>query len=197
RRRPEPLGTRRGAGRARPRLAHRDARRRALPRGALRAVSRGAALHAAPRARQHDARHRAATHRHLVRAASAARRGALPPRAAPLPLAVRRFDLTGYDLIVSMSHCVAKGVRVPPGALHLSYCFTPMRYVWDLYAHYVDARAGLATRLLAPPVAAALRRWDRRTASVQSFAAISHHIADRIRRVYGREADVIYPPVDV
>ena len=112
------------------------------------------------------------------------------------PAAVRRFDLSGYDLVLSLSHCVAKGVRTPPGALHLCYCFTPMRYVWDLAADYT-ARAGLATRLLAPPVAAALRRWDRRTESVHGFVAISRHIAARIRRVWGREADVIHPPVDV
>jgi glycosyltransferase involved in cell wall biosynthesis len=113
------------------------------------------------------------------------------------PLAIRRFDLSGYDLVVSMSHCVAKGVRVPAGALHLSYCFTPMRYVWDLYDDYFGARAGLAPRWLMPPVAAALRRWDRRTDGVHGFVAISEHIADRIRRVYGRAADVIHPPVDV
>jgi len=69
--------------------------------------------------------------------------------------------------------------------------------VWDLADDYVGARAGLATRLLAPPVAAALRRWDRRTESVHGFVAISRHIAERIRRVWGREADVIHPPVDV
>ena len=113
------------------------------------------------------------------------------------PAAVSRFDLRGFDLVLSLSHCVAKGVRIPPGALHLSYCFTPMRYVWDLYDDYFGARAGRATRLLAPPVAAALRRWDRRTDSVHGFVAISHHIADRIRRVYGRAADVLHPPVDV
>ncbi len=113
------------------------------------------------------------------------------------PLAIRRFDLSGYDLAVSMSHCVAKGVRVPAGALHLSYCFTPMRYVWDLYDDYFGARAGLATRWLVPPVAAALRRWDRRTDGVHGFVAISEHIADRIWRVYGRASDVIHPPVDV
>ena len=72
-----------------------------------------------------------------------------------------------------------------------------MRYVWDLYDDYFGARAGLATRLLMPPVAAALRRWDRRTAGVHRFAAISQHIAERIRRVYGRAADVLHPPVDV
>ena len=113
------------------------------------------------------------------------------------PAAIRTFDLRGHDLILSLSHCVAKGVRTPPGALHLCYRFTPMRYVWDLYDDYFGARAGPATRLLMPPVAAALRRWDRRTAGVHRFAAISQHIAERIRRVYGRAADVLHPPVDV
>ena len=113
------------------------------------------------------------------------------------PAAVRRFDLRGYDLVISLSHCVAKGVRVPAGALHLSYCFTPMRYVWDLYDDYFGRDAGFGVRVLMPPVAAALRRWDRRTGSVHHFIAISRHIADRIRRVYGRVSDVIHPPVDV
>jgi glycosyltransferase involved in cell wall biosynthesis len=114
------------------------------------------------------------------------------------PAAIRRFDLGGHDLVLSSSHAVAKSVRVPPGALHVCYCFTPMRYVWDLYDEYFGRGAGWATSLLMPPVAAALRRWDRRTAAgVHRFVAISRFIADRIRRVYGREADVIYPPVDV
>ena len=113
------------------------------------------------------------------------------------PLAISRFDLSGYDLVVSMSHCVAKGVAVPPGALHLCYCFSPMRYVWDLYGDYFGPGRGLAARALVPPVAAALRDWDRRTAGVHRFVAISRHVADRIRRAYERSADVIYPPVDV
>ena len=113
------------------------------------------------------------------------------------PAAVGGFDLSGYDLVISLSHCVAKAVRRPPGALHLSYCFSPMRYLWDLYDDYFGARAGLLVRSLMPPVAAALRAWDRRTDDVDAFVAISHHIADRIRRVYGRSADVIHPPVDV
>src|SRR5205807_3054176 len=96
------------------------------------------------------------------------------------------------------SHAVAKGVRVPPGALHVCYCFTPMRYVWDLYDEYFGPRAGLLTRAVMPPLAAWLRRWDRRTAAnVHHFVAISRFVADRIRRAYGRPADVIYPPVDV
>jgi glycosyltransferase involved in cell wall biosynthesis len=114
------------------------------------------------------------------------------------PFAIRRFDLRGYDLVLSLSHAVAKGVRVPQGTLHLCYCFTPMRYVWDLYDDYFGPRAGRLVRTLMPPVAAALRRWDRRTAAgVHHFVAISRFVADRIRRCYGRESDVIYPPVDV
>jgi glycosyltransferase involved in cell wall biosynthesis len=112
------------------------------------------------------------------------------------PLAISRFDLAGYDLVVSMSHCVAKGVRAPARALHLCYCFSPMRYVWDLYDDYFGGR-GAAVRLLMPPLAGALRRWDRRTASVDHFVAISRHIAARIRRAYDRPAEVLYPPVDV
>jgi glycosyltransferase involved in cell wall biosynthesis len=114
------------------------------------------------------------------------------------PAAIRRFDLRGYDLILSSSHAVAKSVRVPDEALHVCYCFTPMRYMWDLYDEYFGPRAGWPARALMPPVAAAFRRWDRRTASgVHHFVAISRFIADRIRRAYGRESDVIYPPVDV
>jgi glycosyltransferase involved in cell wall biosynthesis len=114
------------------------------------------------------------------------------------PLAIRRFDLARYDLVVSMSHCVAKSVRVPPGALHLCYCFSPMRYLWDLSSDYFGpSRGPAAARLFGPAIATALRRWDRNTSGVHRFIAISHHIADRIRRAYDRPADVIYPPVDV
>jgi glycosyltransferase involved in cell wall biosynthesis len=112
------------------------------------------------------------------------------------PLAVRGFDLRGFDLVVSFSHCVAKGVRTPPGARHVCYCFTPMRYVWDLEGDYA-ASVPAAARPLAALTAAALRRWDRRTAGVHHVVAISRHIADRVRRVWGREAEVLHPPVDV
>ncbi len=113
------------------------------------------------------------------------------------PWAIGRFGLRGYDLVLSSSHCVAKGVRVPAGTLHLCYCFTPMRYVWDLYDDYFGARAGWAVRLTMPPVAAALRRWDRATAArVHHFVAISRFVAERIACCYGRDAEVVYPPVD-
>ena len=113
------------------------------------------------------------------------------------PAAIRRFDLRGYDAVISLSHCVAKGVRIPRESLHVCYCFTPMRYVWDLYDDYFGRGAGPVVRALMPPVAAALRRWDQRTSSVHHFVAISRHIADRILRVYGRASDVIHPPVEV
>ncbi len=114
------------------------------------------------------------------------------------PSAVETFDLRGYDLVLSSSHCVAKGARAAPGVPHVSYCFTPMRYVWDLYDDYFGPGANLLVRAAMPPVAARLRRWDRASsARVGRFAAISHHVAARIDRYYGRRAEVIYPPVDV
>jgi glycosyltransferase involved in cell wall biosynthesis len=114
------------------------------------------------------------------------------------PAAVRTFDLSGYDLVLSSSHAVAKAARRARGATHVCYCFTPMRYVWDLYDDYFGARAPLAMRAVMPPVAAALRRWDRRTnARVDRFVAISHFVAERIRRVWDRDADVIHPPVEL
>lgn len=113
------------------------------------------------------------------------------------PAAVASFDLRGYDLILSSSHCVAKAVHAPPGALHVCYCYTPMRYVWDLYEDYAG-RADALTQAAMPVVAAALRRWDRASSRrVHQFVAISRYVADRIRRHYRREADVIHPPVDL
>ena len=112
------------------------------------------------------------------------------------PVAVERFDLAGYDLVLSSSHCAAKGVRVPMGALHVCYCHTPMRYVWDMYESYLagaSPAAGTVLRLLAP----ALRRWDVRTAGrVHLFLANSRNVAGRISRCYGRAAEVIPAPVD-
>jgi glycosyltransferase involved in cell wall biosynthesis len=112
------------------------------------------------------------------------------------PAAMARFDFSAYDLVVSLSHCAAKAARARTDARHVCYCFTPMRYVWDLYDDYVGA--GPLTRIVLPPLAAVLRRWDRRTSRrVDRFVAISRFVADRIERCYGRTAEVIYPPVDV
>lgn len=117
-----------------------------------------------------------------------------------MPLAVKRFDLSGYDLVISSSHAVAKGVSTGPGQLHVSYVYTPMRYAWDLREQYL-AESGLdrgLTGLLARWMLERMRAWDAGTArGVDYFAAISHYIARRIETSYGREAAVIYPPVDV
>jgi glycosyltransferase involved in cell wall biosynthesis len=114
------------------------------------------------------------------------------------PIAAEHFDLKGFDLVLSSSHCVAKGVRPSPGALHLCYCHTPMRYVWDRYADYFGpGRVGILGRMVVPAAAAGLRAWDVASAPrVHRFAANSAHVAGRIRRYYGREAEVIPPPVD-
>ncbi len=114
------------------------------------------------------------------------------------PAAAQSLDLAGYDLVVSSSHCAAKGVRPAPGALHVCYCHTPMRYVWDRYDDYFGpGRASPFARLLVRPLAARLRAWDARTAArVHRFAANSAWVQDRIRRYYGRESIVIPPPVD-
>ncbi len=113
-----------------------------------------------------------------------------------LPWAIGRFHLTGYDLVLSSSHAVAKGVRVTDDACHVCYCHTPMRYVWDAVETYVGR--GLR-RTLAQPLVSALRRWDMATSApdrVHAFIANSQHVAARIRRHYGRDARVVFPPVD-
>lgn len=98
------------------------------------------------------------------------------------------------DLVISTSHCVAKGILPPPGAKHLCYCFTPMRY--GLFAGDYFGRNPLI-RIAAHPMLSSLRRWDVRTSSrVDRFVAISRHVQRRIRMIYQRDADVVYPPVD-
>ena len=117
-----------------------------------------------------------------------------------MPRAVERLDVSDYDLVVSNSHAVAKGVRTRPDQLHLCYCHTPMRYAWAMPEEYLGA-AGLARGLrglAARALLKRLRRWDLRAASrVTAFAANSRFVAERIRQAYGREARVIHPPVDV
>lgn len=109
------------------------------------------------------------------------------------PRAIRQFDFSGFDLIVSSSHCVAKGVNAR-GKPHLSYCHTPMRYVWDRFDDYFPR--GLKRTALRP-VAAWLRRWDASTAAeVTKFVANSRFVRDRVARYYRREAEVIHPFVD-
>jgi glycosyltransferase involved in cell wall biosynthesis len=112
-----------------------------------------------------------------------------------MPFALESFDLQKYDLVISSESGPAKGVITRPGALHICYCHTPMRYIWDHY-HVYRREQGALTRafmaLMAPP----LRAWDVTTAArVDTFVANSEHVAKRIRRFYNRPATVIHPPV--
>ncbi len=111
--------------------------------------------------------------------------------------AIEDFDLAGFDLVISSSHCVAKGVLVPPGAYHLCYCHTPVRYAWDQEHTYFPRRHGVKARLRSW-ILHRLRIWDAGSSSrVDLFVANSHFVASRIRRFYGRKAEVVAPPVEV
>lgn len=117
-----------------------------------------------------------------------------------MPLAIEQFDLSEYDVVISSSHAVAKGVLVGPNQLHLCMCYSPMRYAWDLQHQYLaesNLKQGLKSAL-ARWMLHKLRLWDTRTANgVDGFIAISHYIARRIEKAYRRQSTVIYPPVDV
>jgi len=117
-----------------------------------------------------------------------------------MPLAVEQFDLSSYDVVLSSNHAVAKGVLTGPDQLHISYVHSPLRYAWDLQHQYLR-EAGLTEGMkgwVAKWMLHKMRIWDYRTASgVDHFVANSRFIARRIQKVYGRKADVIYPPVDV
>lgn len=122
-------------------------------------------------------------------------------RCLPLmPMAIQQLDLSGHDLVISSSHCVAKGVLVPPEALHLCYCHSPMRYAWDMQHEYLRTesldrgpKSWLARRMFHR-----LRAWDAYTANgVDHFAANSDFVRRRILKAYRREAAVIHPPVDL
>ncbi len=114
------------------------------------------------------------------------------------PRVIESLDLSGFDLILSSSHCVAKGVQIPQRACHISYVYTPMRYIWDQYdAYFGKGQAGLLSRIAMRIVRHRLQKWDVASSTrVHYFIAISRHVADRIQRHYSREADIIYPPVD-
>lgn len=120
-------------------------------------------------------------------------------RLLPLyPAATEGLDLRGFALVLSSDSGPVKGVRLDPGAVQICYCHSPMRYLWDGYAQYRDAMSGL-TRLAFTATVPRLRRWDAEVAAprVTHFLANSAYVADRIRRVYGREATVIHPPIDL
>ena len=116
-----------------------------------------------------------------------------------MPLAVRGWRPKDVDLVISLSHCVAKAVVPPPGVPHVCYCFTPMRYAWQGRDAYLESWSDRPVRLaLARTTLSRLRRWDRATASrVTHFVAISETVRQRIARCYRRDSRVIQPPVDV
>jgi glycosyltransferase involved in cell wall biosynthesis len=112
------------------------------------------------------------------------------------PSAIEQFNLNKYELILSTSHAVAKGVLSHAEQLHLCYCLSPMRYAWDLTHHYLQD-LGPLQKTLARLALHRLRNWDIASLNrVDHFAAISHYIARRIKKIYGRDSEVIYPPVD-
>lgn len=114
-----------------------------------------------------------------------------------MPTATRALKLEGYDLIISSESGPIKGIRKPAGARHICYCHTPMRYLWDMYDEYYQM-AGLGGKLAMKFFTPYMRKEDLKSAeSVDTFVTNSRFVADRIRRIYGREATVVYPPVDV
>ena len=116
------------------------------------------------------------------------------------PMAVEQFDLSEYNVLISSNHCVAKGVLTRADQLHICYCHSPVRYAWDLYQRYMK-ESGYGSGLKAffvKRVVHKLRIWDTISSNrVDYFIANSNHIAAKIKKIYKREAEVIYPPVDV
>ena len=116
-----------------------------------------------------------------------------------MPLAIEQLDMSGYDLVISSSYAVAKGVLTGPNQLHISYVHSPIRYAWDLqhqYLHEASLDRGFKAKL-ARMLLHYMRMWDQRTASgVDEFVANSHFIGRRINKSYRRQSTVIYPPVD-
>ena len=113
-----------------------------------------------------------------------------------MPLALEQWDFSSYDLVISSESGPAKGIITHPDALHLCYCHSPMRYLWDMYHEYLGG-ANRIVRALFPILAHWLRVWDRASADrVDVFVANSSFVASRIRKFYRREAQVIFPPVN-
>lgn len=114
-----------------------------------------------------------------------------------MAMALEELDLTAYDLVISCEAGPTKGVITRPGSIHICYCHSPMRYLWDQY-HLYRKNAGLLTRVFMSAVSPALRVWDVSTAArVDHFVANSHFVAQRIKKFYRRDATVIHPPVAI
>lgn len=112
------------------------------------------------------------------------------------PNAIESLDFTGYDLIISSSYAVAKGIKKKENQIHICYCHSPVRYAWDLKKEYLSSLSWPAQQL-SKPVLNYIRNWDQCTTSrVDLFIANSNNVAERIKRIYKRDSIVIYPPVD-
>lgn len=143
----------------------------------------------------------AAIERHAIHTSALSRVPAAPRvyrHLLPMfPALIERFDLRRFDLVVSSSHCVALGARVPTGVPHVCYCHSPMRYLYDQAAVY-EGRLSWPVRNALAAVRPRLRRWDRASAQrVTHFIANSEHVRSRIQNIYGRDAVVVHPPVDI
>lgn len=114
------------------------------------------------------------------------------------PFAIERFDLTNYDLVISTSHCVAKGIIAGSNTSHICYCLTPMRYIWDFEDDYFGRlKSSWVTKKLIRLLLIYLRGWDKTTSSrVDKFIASSKNIANKIKKYYERESVIIYPPIE-
>lgn len=117
-----------------------------------------------------------------------------------MPLAIEQLDLSSYDIIISSSHAVAKGVITGPDQIHICMCYSPIRYAWDMQNQYLresNLETGIKS-IITRYMLHKIRMWDYRTSNgVDQFIAISDFISRRIKKVYGRDSVVIYPPVDV
>ncbi len=114
------------------------------------------------------------------------------------PIAFESFDLTGYDLVLSLSSGFSHGVRPPPATPHVSYCLTPPRFLWTFESYVQLEGVGRAARLALAPVVSLLRRWDYRAARrVDHFVTISRVVWERVQRCYGRSSEIIYPAIPV
>jgi len=114
------------------------------------------------------------------------------------PTAIEQFDLTDYELVISSSHCVAKGAITTPESCHICYCHTPMRYAWEMYYTYFSKNSiSPFFRFSIPFFMNYLRTWDERSSDrVDFFVANSENVRRRIKKHYRRDSEVIYPPVD-
>lgn len=113
-----------------------------------------------------------------------------------LPFFIRTLQIEDCDLVISSSHCVAKAVRIPKRAIHICYCHTPMRYLWGFEEEYFG-KFPEWLKILLVPIFSWLRRWDVETSrNVNHFLCNSETVQQRIQKIYGREAKIVYPPVE-